>query len=191
MAERIKYKQGEHIPGNPKFKVDNIKDLLDSREAIIEMHIADYEAMLTEVKNGINTRRKMIRPSYGTFGSAFIPLVAHDPKRDKPDTLMDIFLFEQQKLTLFDASEELETRIPGAFERKAWILPNERQLPEAVLKDDIWTGAVVVGFSYRRRFGKPNDRFTLTHVNNPKIDGGKRILTPQGELKALGLDIKR
>jgi len=193
MVTRIE--RGPKYPRYPHYNADNIKGLLDSRDAIIEDHTRAYETWLAQrrklvqqIQLGVRT---MVPPSEGTFGQAALPLVGHDPKRDKPDSLKDILLFQEQKLTIFDASGELEARLPGRFIRWAFGWPGENQLPEELLKSQAWASGVVIEFGFRRKFGKPNNRFVLTHVNNANIDGGRRILTLQGELRAIGLDIKR
>jgi hypothetical protein len=180
------------IRTRPKFKAKNIADVLASRDFFVDSYTAWYEEL---------QREKLLPRIYGPAhptqtitGNVEIPLVGHDPKRDKPDSLIDFLLFSE-RITLFDASAEVHPLLLGRTGRFLFepVQPiDQPQLPtEKQLKENTWTSGVTLTYFLGKRFRRPTTDYQLTGVTNSSISGGKPILSTEARLRELGLDIKR
>lgn len=179
----------------PRFKANNITDVLASRDLFVDAYAAWYEE---QRKSG--QLPKIYGPQHPTqksTGKVEIPLVGHDPKKDKPESILDVITFALTKITLFDARAELETTLYSSdkvsrllFEPLAEIgqppLPTNQQL-----KETTWASGVSLNYSLGRRFGRPTAHYYLAGISNPNISGGKPVLTQEARLRQLGFDTKR
>lgn len=183
----------------PTYTVNNIKDFLDSRDAILADAVENYERWMQEA-NALKGWERHLNRAFApnptstwsvlgkfkqetTKAGVYIAMrtVRHDPTQDTSKKF--------NRITLHDPSGQLEVSLPDLWGQKLWELMGKRTFPEDTLKKHAWGSDVLLYCDINKVNGKYTDEYHLVGVNNRNIGGsGRGIPTVLTELRQAGFE---